>query len=125
MSELLLKNYVAGAATTKYRIAKFGASDREVVQAAAATDALIGVFAELDASQGERVDVVRVGMPLVEYGGNVTRGDALTADADGKAIKAQPSAGTRVSIVGYAEVSAVAGDIDHMLIAPGFMTEPV
>jgi hypothetical protein len=125
MSQLLLKNYIAGAATTKYRIAKFGAADRKVVQAAAATDALIGVFGELDAALNERVDVVRSGMTLVEYGGTVARGDPLTADADGKAIKAAPAAGARVSIFGFAEVSAVAGDIEMAMIAPGFLTEPV
>jgi hypothetical protein len=120
----LSKNYVAGAAATKYRIAKFGNADRVVVQAAAATDALIGVFSELSAALGERVDVERIGIVLVEYGGNVARGDPLTSDADGKAIKANPAAGTRVSIIGYAEVSAVAGDIEAMLLAPGFITTP-
>jgi hypothetical protein len=124
MSTILAKNYKAGAATTKYRIAKFGAADGAVIQAAAATDALIGVFAELDAASGERVDVERIGAPLVEYGGTVTRGDPLTSDASGKAIKANPSAGARMSIVGFAEVSAVAGDIAPLLLAPGFITTP-
>lgn len=123
MSELLCKNYIAGGAITKYRIVKFSA-DRAVVQAAAATDALIGVSQEIDAASGERVDVCRIGMPLVEYGGTVARGDPLTSDANGKAIKANPSAGTKVSIIGFAEVSAVAGDIEVMNLAPGFLTVP-
>ncbi|MDM4768661.1 capsid cement protein [Solimonas sp. SE-A11] len=123
MSEIS-KNYVAGGAITKYRLAKFGAADRAAVQASAATDALIGVNAELDVVQGERVDIVRSGFAPVQYGGNVTRGDPLTSDANGKAIKANPAAGTRMSIAGYAEVSAVDGDIELMLVAPGFITTP-
>lgn len=121
MSELLLKNYVAGAAIAAYRIVKFGAADGTVVQAAAAADLSVGVSAELDVAQGERVDVVRVGHPLVEYGGNVTRGQKLTSDAQGRAIAAAPAAGANVQIVGIAEVNAVLGDIMPMLLAPSVM----
>lgn len=120
-NELLLKNYVAGGAVAKHRIVKFGAADGIVVTGAAATDALIGINAELDVAQGERVDVIRAGLPLVEYGGNVTRGAPLTSDATGRAITAAPAAGSNVRIVGFAEVNAVAGDIDRMLFAPGVM----
>lgn len=123
MSELLLKNYVAGAAVAAYRIVKFSA-DRTVIQGAAATDLSIGVSAELPADSGARVDVVRIGMPLVEYGGNVTRGDPLTSDASGKAVKAAPAAGAQARIIGYAEVTAVAGDIEVMTLAPGYITTP-
>lgn len=115
----LIKNYDAGAAIAKYRIVKFGTSDYTVIQAAAATDLLIGVSNLLGADSGDRVDVVKSGIAQVEYGGNVTRGALLTADADGKAVAAAPAAGANASVIGYAEVSGVSGDIGAVFIAPG------
>ena len=57
---------------------------------------------------GERLDIIRDDLAEVEFGGTVTRGQALTSDASGKAVAATVT-GSRV--IGYAEVSAVAGDI--------------
>jgi len=120
-NELLLKSYIAQGAIAKYRIVAFGSVDGTVVASSAATSLHIGVNAELDVASGERVDVIRAGLPLVEYGGAVTRGQPLTSDAQGRAVAAAPAAGNNVRIVGYAEVSAVAGDVDRMLFAPGVM----
>jgi hypothetical protein len=119
----LIKNYTAGGAINPYRIAKFGAADGEVLQAAAATDLLIGVVAipGSAAASGERVDVIRDGLADVEYGGTVTRGQKLTSDANGKAVVAAPAAGSNVQIIGIAEVSGVAGDIVPMQIQPSVM----
>lgn len=117
-NDLLSKNYVAGAATTKYRIAKFGAADGAVLLAAAATDASIGVFTELSQDIGGRVDVYRIGLADVEYGGTVTRGDLLTSDATGRAVTAAPGAGVANRVIGVAEVSGVLGDIGSVRIAP-------
>ena len=80
-----------------------------------AAAALLGVAADIAAASGETVDVVRTGVTPVLYGGAVTRGDALTADATGKAVKA---AATN-QVIGYAEVSGVAGDIGSLLIQRG------
>jgi hypothetical protein len=110
------RNYVTQASTNPYRIAKFGSADGTVVQAAGATDKLIGVFDELAHDSGERADVVRDGRCLIQFGGNVTRGDFLTSDANGNAITAAPAAGSNVSIIGRAEVSGVSGDVvEHVL----------
>jgi hypothetical protein len=116
---LLTLAYVAAAAIGAYRIAKFGAADGEAIPAAASTDALIGVTTSLPASLGERVDVIRGGIAEVEFGGNVTRGDWLTADAQGRAITAAPAAGVNANVIGRAECSGVLGDIGSVLIAPG------
>lgn len=118
---LLNKNYTAGAAIAAYRIVKPGASDGEVLQAAAATDSLMGVCESVGPASGERCDIVKSGIADVEFGGAVTRGGPVTADANGKAVAAAPAAGANVRIIGYAEVSAVAGDISPVLIAPGVM----
>lgn len=120
-NELLLKNYVAQAAIPKYRIVAFGSADGTVVASSAATSLHIGVNSELDVTTGERVDIVRAGLPLVEYGGTVTRGQPLTSDSVGRAVAATPAAGANVRIIGFAEVNAVSGDVDRMHLSPGVM----
>ena len=62
---------------------------------------------------------LRSGPASVTFGGNVTRGAPLTADANGRAIAVALPAEADTFIVGYAEVSGVAGDIASALIAPG------
>lgn len=122
MANLILsKNYDAGGAISPYRIVKPGAADGAVLQAAAATDFLNGVCGDVGPASGERVDIIKAGIALVEFGGTVTRGGPVTSDANGKAVAAAPSAGSNVRIIGFAEVSAVNGDISPVLIAPGLM----
>ena len=111
-----LRNYVAVAANAAHRNAKHGTNDGEVVQAAAATDALMGVTEGIAPDAGERVDIVKSGLADIEYGGAVAKGDPLTSDANGKAIKATV-AGSR--LIGFAEVAGVAGDIGLVDIALG------
>ncbi|MDF5968634.1 hypothetical protein P4117_06680 [Pseudomonas aeruginosa] len=47
---------------------------------------LIGISTEIPAADGAVFDVIRSGLAPVEAGGNVTRGDALTADAQGERL---------------------------------------
>lgn len=115
----LIKQGVAEAAIAPYRITKAGTSDGSYLQAAAATDFLNGVCESVGPEAGERLDVVKAGIADVEFGGTVARGEPVTADASGKAVKAAPAVGANVRIIGFAEVSAVAGDIAPVLIAPG------
>jgi len=110
----LIKNFIAEAAIAPCRIVKFGSDDDSVAQAAAAADASIGVNGALSGEAGKRIDIVLSGVTEVEYGAAVTRGNLLTADADGKAVPAV--AGNRV--IGVAMVSGVAGDIGSVNIAP-------
>jgi hypothetical protein len=118
---LLIKQGTSEAAVSPYRIVKFGAADGGYVQSAAATDFHVGVCESVGPASGERMDVVKSGIADVEYGGAVTRGGPITSDANGKAVAAAPAAGSNVRIIGFAEVSAVAGDIGAALIAPGVM----
>ena len=117
----LTKNYLAEAAIAAYRIAKWGAADLAVVQGAAATDKLIGISGLVPGILDGRVDIIRGGIAEVEYGGNVTRGDPLTSDADGKAVAAAPASGVNNNIIGFAEVSGVDGDIGSTSIEPGII----
>lgn len=116
-SDNFAKGFLAGGSISAKRIVKFGSADNAVVQAAAATDSLIGV-SDLAAASGAQVDVVMNGIAIVEYGGNVTRGALLTADANGKAVAAAPSAGSNNRVVGVAMVSGVSGDLGAVHLSP-------
>lgn len=121
MQLVLNRNYTAQGAIPPYRIVKHGTQDGTVTLAAAAADALIGVNESVQPDDGQRCDIVKVGVADVEFGGAVTRGQPITADANGKGVVAAPGAGANVRIIGFAEVSAVAGDIGPVLLAPGLM----
>ena len=118
---VLAKNFVAGAAVAAYRFLKFDSTDGTVIQAAAATDAIIGASTDIAAASGERCDAVTVGIAKVESGGTITRGALVTADSNGKAVAAAPSAGANARIAGVAMVSASSGDIFNVLLAPSSM----
>ena len=97
--------HTATADVAGYRFVKHGAADGTAVQASASTDAILGVSSSMGAKNGQVLDVVETGVVDIQYGGNVTRGDPLTADAEGKAIKANPGAGVIAQVGGYARVS--------------------
>lgn len=112
----LAKTFLAGAIIAARRIVMFdGTTDGQVVQCSAATDKSIGV-SDLGGASGERTDVFVSGLVPVEYGGNVTQGVLLTADADGKAIVAAPAATVSNRIIGVAMVGGVSGDIGSVMI---------
>jgi folate-dependent tRNA-U54 methylase TrmFO/GidA len=114
----LIKSKRVEGDVNPYRFVKHGSADGVVAQGAAATDALCGVSHNVGAEDGGIVDVIKSDITEIEYGGTVAAGDPLTSDAEGKAIKATVS-GSRVG--GYAEVSAVAGDIADMYINLGIL----
>ncbi len=115
-NELFIKACYAGAAILPFHIVKHGAADGFAVTSAAAGDASFGVSDSLGASAAnDPVDIIRGGIAEVVYGGTVTRGDPLTSNASGAAVKA--ATGNR--IIGFAEVSGVAGDRGSVFIAPG------
>ena len=115
-NELFIKACYAGAAILPFRIVKHGAADAFAIQSAAGADASFGVSDSLGAAAAnDPVDIIRGGIAEVVYGGTVTRGDPLTSDSQGRAIKA--ATGNR--IIGFAEVSGVVGDRGSVFIAPG------
>lgn len=119
---LLITNHLAEAAILFNRIVKYGASDRAIVTASAATDFMIGTCMESGALTGERQDVCRAGIGWVEAGAAIPRGSPITSDASGRAIVAAPAAAANVRIVGFADESAAAaGDVIRFVIAPGLM----
>ncbi len=118
MNPTLIKNHTAGTEVMPYRIVKHGSADGVVVHATDGSAAQIGVTGELGAASGERVDVNRAGITLVEFGGTVARGAPVTATADGKAVAAAPAADANTFVIGYAEVSGVSGDVGDVMLAP-------
>lgn len=115
----LTKSLTATTAIPARRFVNYGAADGTGVPAADATKFIVGVSSELATAVGERASVHMVGnIADVEYGGNVARGDALTADAQGRAITTT-TIGNRIG--GFAEVSGVLGDIGSCVVAPGVL----
>jgi hypothetical protein len=121
MQSARARTYIAGGAISARSFVKFSA-DSVVVAATGPTDDIIGISAELDVAQGERVDVYRAGSAELKLGGNVTRGAPLTAGAAGVGVTAAPAAGVRNRHGAFAEVSGVSGDIIDVEIELGFIT---
>lgn len=111
MNALLIKSYTAGVAIAAYRFVKHGAADNAAIQATDASAAILGISDGLDVAAEQSVDVVKAGLAYLELGGNVTRGDVLIPDANGKGVAAVVVAGTEQHAGAIAEVSGVAGDI--------------
>ncbi len=112
MKPIVTENFTAGAVVNPCRICKHGSSDGAAIQAAAVSDKMFGISDNLGAdTSGDRLDIYTEGIVEVEYGGTIARGDDLTSDANGKAVKAAPSAGVNNRIIGTARVSGVSGDI--------------
>jgi len=95
---------------------KFGAADGTMVPAVDGTAMIAGVAGDIDTAVGEHGDAFGQGnVKDIIYGGTVARGDPLTADGSGRAIKATAT-GTYCG--GFAEKSGVVGDIGHCTVAP-------
>jgi hypothetical protein len=115
----LTKSYLTEGAISAARFVKVGANDYGVLQAAAATDKIIGISTEVDSVSGERIDVVHSDIADLKLGGTVARGDLLTSDASGQGVTAAPGAGTNNRIGAMALISGVSGDVIPVLVIPG------
>jgi hypothetical protein len=122
-NHVLTKTFSAAGTIDQYTILKFDASDNAVVEAAAATDSLIGVayipgVSGTQKVSGDPLEVVLSGVAEVKAGGTIARGALVTSDANGQAVVAAPSAGVNNQVIGKALVSAVSGDVFPVLLAP-------
>lgn len=114
----LITPHKPGAAIAKYRFVVHGTNDYEVIQASGHDTPIIGVSTrKAVAATDPQVDIVRSGVAEIEYGAAVARGDPVTSDAAGKAVKSAPGAGEEEWIGGIAEVSGVSGDIGSVMLA--------
>lgn len=116
MSNLVLaRAYDAQAAIGKGLFVKPGSADGTVVPAAAAADLITGINGELDVTNGERCDVVHMGIAYLVAGAAFVRGAKLTSDAAGRGVTAV--AGNQVGAVALESASA-AGDMVRVLVNP-------
>lgn len=113
------RTLLAQAATAAFLILKHGTVDNSAALASAATDLLVGTNDSLAKDAGELIDYPTSGTGEVKLGGNVTRGQPITADAASKGVYANPAAGVNNRIIGYALQSGVADDVIDYQIAPG------
>lgn len=113
----LVKNFTADTVIEKRRIVQFGSGEARAAIATGGTR-LLGVSGVRGAQQGERIDVYLGDIQSLELGGAVAYGDYLTADATGKAIKAEPAVGVQIEVIGRALADAVAGAIIDVRINP-------
>lgn len=111
-SPLLDKTLTAAGTILPYRLLKFSTSDTTVVQATAASDALIGVSGQVGAASGETLDVTLIGIGEVTLGDTVARGARVTSDASGRAITASDGE----NVAGMVLKSGVVGDVVPLLL---------
>lgn len=113
----LTKSLIATTAIPARRFVNYGAADGTGIPAVDATKFIVGVSSEIATAVDERASVHMNGnIADIDYGGTIARGDPLTSDAAGKAIKATV-AGQHIG--GWAEVSGVSGDVGSCVVAPG------
>ncbi len=121
---ILIKSFRVGlAAIAGYLIVK-AAAEGKVAAASAPTDPLVGAATMLGAPAEGILDVDQAGWSEVRCGGNVSFGDPLTSNADAKAVKAVPVAGSVVRIIGFAMSDGSADDVIPYQVAPGVLSTP-
>lgn len=87
----MIKSYRAGEELKAYRFIKFD-ENNNVVTATAGTDNICGISDNIDRMQGSVADISFPGtITEIETGGAFSAGEYLTADAQGRAVKAGES----------------------------------
>ena len=136
-NEIFSKEFVADGDVTINHIVKKGAQEDDLKMATTHSESLIGVAGH-DAKDNERVRVVMIGIAKVKYGGTITQGDLLTANAQGEAVKATRhshvenadatytlGASTAIALdvrtIGVAMATGVDGDIGTVFLTPGMI----
>ena len=120
-----IRSFEASAAIAGYLIVAGSGVGAKIRTAAAATDKILGVGERVGADAGDFHDVTVSGVTEVRAGGAFDAFDKLTADAQGRAIKAVPVAGQTIHILGIAHAPAIAaGDIVPVQVAPSLLYRP-
>ncbi|CAI0907954.1 capsid cement protein [Serratia ficaria] len=114
---VLITAHKVEAATLPRQLVIHGTVDDEITPAVDGSKLIIGVTSAIGNDIGEAADVIRSGLAIVRYGADVTVGQPLTADAEGRAIPA--AAGN--FYIGFAEYAGAEDDNGSVWIAPGQM----
>lgn len=119
----LFKTFDVEGDLAPYRIVTFADTAWFVAQASDPGETLIGTTDELGRQSNGRADIAMSAQPEVEAGGAVAFGDALTSDAQGRAVKATA---TGQHIIGFAlKATQAAGDVIDYIYAPGLFAAVV
>ncbi len=104
----------------QFRFVLMNATDYQVAgMSSAATERPVGILQNDPTVAGQAAEVAYSGAAKVEYGGNVTAGDTLVSDDNGKAIKdVEVTAGSAHDLhhMATALVTGVDGDIEIVLV---------
>jgi len=124
MNPILTKTFTADATVKAYRILMVGSDEGSCKHATSANVAFLGGSNQVDKkTEGDAIDVIRIGLAEIEYGAAVSAGDPLTSDSVGRAVPAVFDVNDSVYVIGYAEVDGVAGDIREVLIDKGIVPD--
>jgi len=118
MNPVFTQSYTAAAPIPPYRIVALETTPdfvRWVRLASGINDTLIGLSGALGAPTGQTVDVIRLGVGIVECGGAIEAGGLVASGADGLAIASIAGLGKSI---GIADESGVAGDLIPIFILP-------
>lgn len=117
-----IRSFEAASAVEGYRIvAANGVLDNTVKTGAAATDKNFGVAERVGSQAGEMLDVTVAGQAEVRAGGDLDFNDPVTADAQGRAVKAVPVAGQVTYVVGFIRAAGALDDILPIHVAPSLL----
>jgi hypothetical protein len=116
-----IKHYTAQGEIPQNRIVAFGASEGSV-KLATSDAGIFGVSGIRGAKDGAGLDVYLDQFRPVKFGGTIAFGDPVTADAQGRAVKAQPAPGATMFIIGFAQASGPEGAIGDVHISPQQIT---
>ena len=121
---VLTKSKPAGADFDGHLFLAFTGTEDEVAAAAAATAAIVGVSERLGGKAGAMADIIMLGEYPIRAGGDITAGDPLTADVQGRAILAVPAVASIVRVGAFALADGVLGDLVPALIVPSIINTP-
>ena len=119
-----IRSFSAAAAVAGYRIVAASGTAGAVAAGAAATDKCFGVSERVGGEAGQMLDVTVAGLTEVEAGGDLDFNDPVTADAQGRAVKAVAVEGVTVSVVGFVRAEGAVGDILPIHVAPSLIITP-
>lgn len=121
MQDGFYKSRRAASAIAGFRLAAYTANADEVTLATSANTPIAGVADNIDVPQGSLVDVQFSLMADVRFGAGVAPGDPVTADAQGRAVKAVKQVGAVVYVAGIAQGPQLEGDIGPIWLAPSMI----
>ena len=119
MQDGFYKSRRAATAIGANLLAAYTGNGDEVALAVSPNTPIAGVNDNVDVPLGQLADVQMTQLADVRFGaGGVAPGDPVTADAQGRAVKAVKQAGAIVWVAGIAQRPQLEGDIGPILVAP-------